>query len=114
MPDIEGHPAIHEMDIGSIFAALADPHRRTVIEQLCAEEDHVERTCASFGLRVSKSTLTHHFRILREAGLIRQIDYGNSRKVMLRRRELEHRFPGLLPLVRAQTADQAPTTAPRR
>ncbi|MFE0632779.1 ArsR/SmtB family transcription factor [Streptomyces sp. NPDC058864] len=102
MPDVEGHPAIEEMDLGSVFAALADPHRRSVVEQLCAEEEHAERTCASFGLRVSKSTLTHHFRVLREAGLIRQIDYGNSRKVTLRRQDLERRFPGLLPLLRAQ------------
>ncbi|MET8647637.1 helix-turn-helix domain-containing protein [Streptomyces sp. NPDC004675] len=114
MPDIEGHPSIREMDIGSIFAALADPHRRRVVEQLCAEPDFVERTCASFGLRVSKSTLTHHFRVLREAGLIRQIDYGNSRKVTLRRRELENRFPGLLGLVRAQAAEPSPAEARRR
>jgi DNA-binding transcriptional ArsR family regulator len=99
VPDSEGHPACHEMDIGAIFAALADTHRRRVIQELCAEAHPVERTCASFGLKVSKSTLTHHFRVLREAGLIRQVDYGNSRKVMLRRRELECRFPGLLRLV---------------
>jgi DNA-binding transcriptional ArsR family regulator len=108
VPDIDGHPAVHEMEIGSVFAALADPHRRRVVELLCAEPDHVERTCASFGLALSKSTLTHHFRVLREAGLIRQIDYGNSRKVMLRRRELDHRFPGLLRLVREEAAEKFP------
>jgi DNA-binding transcriptional ArsR family regulator len=53
------------------------------------------------------STLTHHFRILRESGLIRQNDYGNSRKVRLRRAELESRFPGLLDLVHAQAATHA-------
>ncbi|MFF0794982.1 ArsR/SmtB family transcription factor [Streptomyces spiralis] len=114
MPDVDGHPAIHEMDIGSIFAALADPHRRRVVEQLCAEADSVERTCASFGLKVGKSTLTHHFRVLREAGLTRQIDYGNSRKVTLRRRELDDRFPGLLRLVSTQAVEQSSTETPRR
>jgi DNA-binding transcriptional ArsR family regulator len=114
MPDIDGHPAAHEMEIGAVFAALADPHRRRVVEQLCAEPDLVERTCASFGLRVSKSTVTHHFRVLREAGLIRQIDYGNSRKVMLRRRELEDRFPGLLALVSGRTAEPSPPPPRRR
>lgn len=114
MPDIDGHPTIEEMQIGSVFAALADPHRRRVIELLCAEPDRIERTCASFGLTVSKSTLTHHFRVLREAGLIRQIDYGNSRKVMLRRRELEDRFPGLLGLLRGEAAQKFPNLPQRR
>jgi DNA-binding transcriptional ArsR family regulator len=107
MPDSEGHPDIEEMDLGTIFAALADPHRRRVVEELCAEGEDIERTCASFPLNLSKSTLTHHFRILRESGLIRQNDYGNSRKVRLRRAELESRFPGLLDLVRAQAATHA-------
>ncbi|MFF7886677.1 winged helix-turn-helix domain-containing protein [Streptomyces sp. NPDC020794] len=56
-----------------------------MIEGLCAAGEGIERTCASFALNVSKSTLTHYFRVLREAGLIRQIDYGNSRKVILGR-----------------------------
>ncbi|MET9123833.1 ArsR/SmtB family transcription factor [Streptomyces sp. NPDC004528] len=99
MPDPEGHPTLDEMEIGAVFAALADPQRRKVVEELCGEKDGVERTCASFGLDISKSTLTHHFRVLREAGLLRQVNYGNSRKVTLRRAELESRFPGLLDLV---------------
>jgi DNA-binding transcriptional ArsR family regulator len=102
MPDADGHPYIEEIQLGSLFAALADPLRRQVIQNLCREKDGVERTCASFNLNVSKSTMTHHFRVLREAGLIRQIDYGNSRKVTLRREDLEKRFPGLLDLVIAQ------------
>jgi len=108
MPDPEGHPAVEEMELGSLFAALADPHRRQVIEDLCREEDGVERTCASFKLNVSKSTLTHHFRVMREAGLLRQVDYGNSRKVTLRRADLEQRFPGLLDLVEAQRIPSSP------
>jgi DNA-binding transcriptional ArsR family regulator len=102
VPDAEGHPALEEMEIGTLFAALADPHRRKVVRDLIAEKDGVERTCASFGLDVSKSTLTHHFRVMREAGLLRQVNYGNSRKVTLRRADLEHRFPGLLDLVRTR------------
>ncbi|WP_320777598.1 ArsR/SmtB family transcription factor [Streptomyces sp. CRN 30] len=99
MPDLEGHPSPEEMALGAVFAALADPNRRRVVRELCRAPEAVERTCASFGLDVTKSTLTHHFRVLREAGLVRQVDYGNSRKVSLRRAELEHRFPGLLALV---------------
>jgi DNA-binding transcriptional ArsR family regulator len=102
MPDPDGHPDLDEIELGSVFAALADPLRRQVIEDLCKEEDGVERTCASFNLKISKSTMTHHFRVLREAGLIRQIDYGNSRKVTLRRDDLRDRFPGLLDLLETQ------------
>lgn len=99
MPDAEGHPETGEMDLGSLFTALADPLRRKVVEDLCRESEGTERTCASFGLAISKSTMTHHFRVLREAGLIRQVNYGNSRKVTLRRDDLQERFPGLLDLV---------------
>lgn len=59
------------------------------------------RTCASSNLPVSKSTATHHFRILREAGLVRQVDRGNSRAATLRRADLDLRFPGLLDLIAA-------------
>lgn len=99
MPDSAGHPSPDEMTLGAVLVALADPSRRKVVRELCGEPETAERTCASFGLEVAKSTLTHHFRVLREAGLIRQTDYGNSRKVTLRRAELESRFPGLLALV---------------
>jgi DNA-binding transcriptional ArsR family regulator len=99
MPDEQGHPELSEMDLGIVLAALADPLRRHVVTTLIGEADGAERTCASFDLGVSKSSLTYHFRVLREAGLVTQIDYGNSRKVSLRRRDLQARFPGLLELL---------------
>jgi DNA-binding transcriptional ArsR family regulator len=102
MPDAEGHPDITEMKLSVILGALADGHRRLVIVTLLNQPDDTERTCTSFGLPMGKSTLTHHFRVLREAGLIRQVDRGNSRKVRLRRDELEKRFPGLLALLHAE------------
>lgn len=99
MPDQEGHPSVDEMQLSEILVAIADPLRRSVVSRLVLEPDGTERTCVSFDLGVSKSTLTHHFRILRESGLIRQVDRGNSRKVTLRRAELDERFPGLLDLL---------------
>ncbi|NGM51262.1 helix-turn-helix domain-containing protein [Caulobacter sp. 602-2] len=102
MPDAEGHPEPHEMQLGALLAALADPQRRRVIAELVRAEPLTERTCVSFGLPVSKASLTHHFRVLREAGLIRQVDRGNSRAAQLRRDEIEARFPGLLALVAAE------------
>jgi DNA-binding transcriptional ArsR family regulator len=58
--------------------------------------DGRERTCKSFDLPVVKSTCTHHFRVLREAGVIRQRLEGTTRLNSLRREDLDHRFPGLL------------------
>jgi DNA-binding transcriptional ArsR family regulator len=55
-----------------------------------------ERTCGSFDLPVTKSTCTHHFKVLREAGVIHQRQEGTSRLNTLRREDLEARFPGLL------------------
>ena len=63
-----------------------------------------ERTCVSFNLPVSKASLTHHFRVLREAGLIRQDDRGNSRGTTLRREDVDARFPGLLALIASDSA----------
>ncbi|WP_326950689.1 helix-turn-helix domain-containing protein [Amycolatopsis sp. NBC_00348] len=104
MPDAEGHPELAEMELRAVLTALADDHRRSVVVTLLGQPEDTERTCQSFGLPVGKSTLTHHFRILREAGLIRQVDRGNSRKVRLRRADLKHRFPGLLDLLATEGA----------
>ncbi|MFF3225790.1 ArsR/SmtB family transcription factor [Nocardia suismassiliense] len=113
MPDHDDQPSPAEMDLGAIFAALADRHRRAVVLALLAEPDGTERHCSSFELPVSKATLTHHFRTLRQAGLIRQVNRGNSNMAQLRRAELEQRFPGLMELLRAEAAaaDRAIDTA---
>lgn len=97
MPDSEGHPSTEEMELGEIFAALADPLRRRVVLMLAREPG--ERSCSSFDLPVTKATRTHHFRVLRESGLIRQRNCGNGRMNQLRREDLDRRFPGLIDLV---------------
>jgi DNA-binding transcriptional ArsR family regulator len=92
-------PAVDDVELGTVLAALADPLRRAVIVRLARGEDGVERACASFALPVAKSTRTHHWRVLREAGLIRQRDAGNGTFVRLRREEIARRFPGLLEVI---------------
>lgn len=104
MPDEDGHPEVSEMQLGAVLTALADAHRRHVVTTLLHQPEGTERTCASFRLPVSKSTLTHHFRVLREAGLIRQVDRGNSRTVRLRRAEVDTRFPGLFRMLRSEAS----------
>ena len=102
MADAEGHPDRSEMTLGQVLLALADPLRRRVVAELARAPDGLERTCASFGFPVNKASLTHHFRVLRKAGLIRQVDRGNSRAATLRRADLEAKFPGLLALVASE------------
>ncbi|MFH8559609.1 ArsR/SmtB family transcription factor [Streptomyces sp. NPDC017988] len=102
MPDDEGHPLPQEMDLRTVLHALADPLRLGVIARFLREPAGAERTCAYFQLPVSKSTTSHHFKVMREAGLLRMVDHGNSRTAVLRREELDERFPGLLDLVAAE------------
>ncbi|MGO3151812.1 MAG: helix-turn-helix domain-containing protein [Galactobacter sp.] len=59
----------------------------------------------AFGLELSKSTRSHHFKVLREAGLVHQVDLGNRSEVSLRRSDVEARFPGLLALIAAESAE---------
>ena len=77
----------------AILHALSDPTRMTVVQTLRASP---ERACGTFPVEVAPSTLTHHFRVLREAGIIRQREDGNRRWTTLRGEDLEARFPGLL------------------
>ena len=90
------HPESAEIELPAVLHALSDPIRLKVVEALAAGG---ERTCKSFNLPVTKSTCTHHFRVLREAGLIRQRLEGTTRLNSLRRHELDQRFPGLLDAV---------------
>jgi DNA-binding transcriptional ArsR family regulator len=95
-------PEADELDLGAVLRALADEHRRSVVAELVADRSDGERGCNSFDLPISKQTQTHHFRVLREAGLIDEIDYGNRKGVRLRRADVEKRFPGLLALLEAE------------
>ncbi|MCK2213069.1 helix-turn-helix domain-containing protein [Actinomadura sp. ATCC 31491] len=87
------------MDLGKVLAALADDRRRRVVAELAADPEDRERACGSFDLPVKKATRTHHFRVLREAGLVTQRDHGNGSTLRLRRTDIERRFPGLLRLL---------------
>lgn len=91
------HPDREELELAAVLHALSDPVRLLIIAGLA--ERGGERSCKSFDLPVVKSTCTHHFRVLREAGLIRQRLEGTTRLNSLRREDLDCRFPGLLDAV---------------
>lgn len=90
------HPDERDMDLFTVMAAMTDPVRLGIVATLGASS---EVACGCFDLPVGKSTSSRHFRVLREAGVIRQRDEGTRRITSLRREELERRFPGLLDLV---------------
>ncbi|WP_431823916.1 ArsR/SmtB family transcription factor [Burkholderia sp. F1] len=97
-PPLE-EPAVEELRLENILAALADPLRLFIVHKLMMESDAYDHPCGWFGLDRPKSSLTHHFKALREAGVIRQRQYGLERRSRLRREDLEARFPGVLSLV---------------
>src|SRR5688500_5467746 len=90
------HPLRSEIELEAVLHALSDPVRLRIVAELARAEGDTAQTCGSFDVPVSKSTCTHHFKVLREAGLILQRHEGTARLNTLRRDDLEARFPGLL------------------
>src|SRR5918999_468467 len=87
------HPPRPELELEAVLHALSDPARLAIVEHL-AEED--ECSCGVFDVGVSKATLSHHFRVLRECGVVRTRPDGRTRMLSLREDDLNDRFPGLL------------------
>ncbi|MEU7279937.1 helix-turn-helix domain-containing protein [Streptomyces sp. NPDC045431] len=93
------------MRLEAVLHALADPMRLRVVRELALAESEV--ACSHIELPVTKSTTTHHFRVLRESGVIRQTYRGTAKMNGLRRDDLEALFPGLLDAVLAAAERQA-------
>ena len=87
-------PARSEIELAAVLHALSDPVRLRIVAALAVAGE--EPSCGSFDLPVTKSTCTHHFKVLREAGVIQQRQRGTARLNALRRGDLDARFPGLL------------------
>ena len=87
-------PARSEIELAAVLHALSDPVRLRIVAALAVAGE--EPSCGSFDLPVTKSTCTHHFKVLREAGVIQQRQRGTARLNALRRQDLDARFPGLL------------------
>lgn len=90
------HPIIDQLSLSSILNALGDPVRLKIIKNLA---DKCETTCACCNIDLPKSALSHHFKVLRESGLIRVRIEGKQRFLSIRYDELEERFPGLLEVI---------------
>jgi DNA-binding transcriptional ArsR family regulator len=86
-------PAREEITLAPVLAALSDPLRMEIVRKLANGD---ELSCGSLGLPCAKSTLTHHLKVLREAGVVSHRRVGTSKLSVLRRSDLDARFPGLL------------------
>ena len=93
------HPAPEQLHLTDVLHALSDPVRLEIVRLLGI---HDELSCGRLEVSVSKSTLTHHLRVLRDAGLTYTRSEGVQRLVSLRRTDVEARFPGLLACVLGQ------------
>ena len=86
------------MPLSSIFDALSDPARLEIIQYLIEND---ELSCGACKTTLSKSTMSHHFKVLREAGLIQRREEGKIHFISIRVKEIEGRLPGFLDLLRS-------------
>ena len=111
------HPSVEDITVEDILFALSDPARVAIFANIAGSP--CAQTCSSF-LNVSetsipKSTLSRHFQILRESGLIRSERQGVEMHNTSRCAEIEQRFPGLLQaIVNAFTIQSATKIAPQK
>ena len=90
-------PAADDMLLPKVLAALADPHRLASVRFLARNgESWCAQVMQEAGLELSKSTFSHHLRILREAGLVTKRIQGAKGYAQLRKQDVDRRFPGLL------------------
>jgi len=95
------HPTPKEFVLERILHALSDPVRLSIVRAL---DGVAEATCGELDGGRPKSSVSHHFRILREAGLVYTRTAGTTHMNTLRRQELDKRFPGLLDAIIKQKA----------
>src|ERR687891_787325 len=87
------HPEVGEIALTGVMAALSDPIRVGLVRVLADGREH---GWGELRAPVAKSTLSHHLRVLRDAGVTRTRQEGTRCFVALRRDDLSTRFPGLL------------------
>lgn len=90
---LPNHPDREQIRLENVLTALGNPLRLAVVRALAAGDEHA---CGSLLQGQSKSTMTHHWRVLRDSGVIWQRPYGRENLLSLRQEDLEERFPGLL------------------
>ena len=102
--DVELYPSppMETVELVDVLKALADPIRLRIIQQLVDGDPH-SKSSQFWGFEIQKSTLAHHFKTLREAGVTRTIVEGRNHSIQLRRAELDAKFPGLVEALTGHT-----------
>ena len=108
MAEDQIEPAVPDIELSRVLAALADPHRLAAVRFVAR---HGESWCAQVieeaGLPLTKPTFSHHLRILREAGVVTKRVQGARGYMSLRRADLDRRFPGLIDSILSADAEPA-------
>jgi len=95
------HPALEDITVEGILHALSDPTRVEIFAKI--SDSGCSTNCSSFltvgDKTIPKSTLSQHFKVLRDAGLVRSERIGVEMQNRSRCSEIETRFPGLLPAI---------------
>lgn len=100
-------PGPEDIALADVLYALSDPVRLRIVRELAACG---EACCRGLGAPLPKSSVSYHFKVLREAGVTNTRVEGTQRLISLRRDDLDRRFPGLLDAV--LRAEAAPATQP--
>lgn len=99
------HPARDDITLAGVLAALSDPMRLRIVKALLQEGECMSCTAAAPCPEIPKSTLSNHFRILREAGLIQTTKKGVENRNVVRESDINARFPGLLKAILKHAAE---------
>ncbi len=90
------HPSQEDITLSGLLEALSDPLRLKIVQALIKQENLLSCCKAAQCCKIPKSTLSNHFRILRESGLIRMSKKGVENHSVVRLDEINEKFPGLL------------------
>jgi len=90
------HPATEDITLAGVLGALADPMRLRIVSSMLKKKSCMSCSEAAPCPDMAKSTLSHHFRILREAGIVRTSKIGVENRNIIRVDDINARFPGLL------------------
>ncbi len=98
------HPDRQQINLSGVLYALGDPIRLAIVRQLATRG---EQNCCDFDFAIARSTMSHHFKILRESGVVFSRKEGTQHLNSLRLQELDELFPGLLTAVLQVTDSEA-------
>lgn len=104
------HPDAARIELVDVLAALGHPVRMEIVRTLAGSRTEV--FCGAVATGLPRSTVTHHLRTLRQAGVICQRPEGRKLFLTLRREDLERRFPGLLTLAVGDFPGPGPAVGP--